>query len=133
MSDTYRFGNVSGPVNAGSGNMNVGSGSQNVAGRDVNVGNRVGADPEMAAEIESLRQTIAGLRLTAGERQAAEGQLSALAEAGDKETAAGHLESFVAGLKKAGAVASAGSSFIESVTKLAKWIGPLAAGVIALL
>ena len=133
MSDTYRFGNVSGPVNAGSGNMNVGSGTQQVAGRDVIVGNRVGADPAVAAEIEALRGAIADLRLTAAEREAAEGQLGAFAEAGDKEAAAGHLESFVTGLKKAGALASASTSFVESVAKLARWVGPLAAGVLALL
>ncbi|MFC4783914.1 hypothetical protein ACT8ZV_05535 [Nocardioides sp. MAHUQ-72] len=133
MSDTFRFGNVSGPVNAGSGNMNVGSGSQQVAGRDVAVGSRIGADPDMAAEIEALRAAVAELRLTAGEREAAEVELGALAEAGDKQEAAGHLESFVKGLDRAGALATAGSSFLESLTRLATWIGPLAAGALALL
>ena len=133
MSDTFRFGNVSGPVNAGSGNMNVGSGSQQVAGRDLVAGNRVDADPGMAAEIEALRGAIAQLRLTTAEREAAEGELGALAEAGDKEAAAGHLESFVAGLKKAGALAEAGASLAGPVTKLAAWVGPLAAGALALL
>ena len=133
MSDTFRFGNVSGPVNAGSGNMNVGSGSQQVAGRDLVVGNRVDADPGMAAEIEALRGAIAQLRLTAAEREAADGELGALAEAGDKEAAAGHLESFVALLKKAGALAEAGASLAGPVTKLAAWVGPLAAGALALL
>jgi len=41
----FTFGNVSGPVNAGSGNMNVGSGSQTVAGGDMHIGDRIGADP----------------------------------------------------------------------------------------
>jgi hypothetical protein len=113
--------------------MNVGSGSQNVAGRDVIAGNRFDADPEVAREIETLRQALAGLRLTAGERETAETNLASLAEAGDKKTAAGHLESFVTGLKRAGVVAAAGASFAQAVTTLAHCIGPLAAGVVALL
>jgi hypothetical protein len=130
MSDEFRFGNVSGPVNAGSGNMNVGSGTQTVAGRDLQVGDRVGADPQMAAELIALRQALAGLRLTATEREAAEGHLDALARCEDKKAAARHLESFVAGVKQADALATAGSSFIESITKVAAWLGPVAIGVL---
>jgi hypothetical protein len=37
---SYDFGNVSGPVNAGSGNLNTGSGSQYVAGRDIHHGDK---------------------------------------------------------------------------------------------
>jgi hypothetical protein len=133
MSETFRFGNVSGPVNAGSGNLNVGSGSQYVAGGDVSVGNSLGADPTASAALEALRQELAGLRLTNAERETAAGQLEAVATATDKGEAAQHLGSFVSGLKQAGALASAGSSFAASIAKLATWIGPLAAGVVALL
>jgi anti-sigma factor RsiW len=129
----FRFGNVSGPVNAGSGNMNVGSGSQAVAGGDLHIGDRVGADPEMAGEIASMRQQLADLRLTASERAAAEVHLDAVESSTDKKTAAGHLESLVSGVKKADAIASAGSSFIQSAAKIAKWLGPVAVGVLSLL
>ncbi len=37
---SYDFGNVHGPVNAGSGSMNVGSGQQYVAGRDLHYGDK---------------------------------------------------------------------------------------------
>lgn len=133
MSDTFKFGNVSGPVNAGSGNMNVGSGTQSVAGRDIQLGDRVGADPEMAAEIASLRAQLALLQLTADQRGAAEGELDALEQAEDKKSAADHLGSFVSGVQKADAAASAGSSFVESIAKIAKWLGPVAVGVLQFL
>ena len=133
MNDTFRFGNVSGPVNAGSGNMNVGSGTQAVAGGDLQLGDRVGADPEMAAEIASLRAQLAGLRLTADERGAAEQQLDALEQAQDKKAAADHLGSFVSAVKQADAVATAGTSFVESIAKIAKWLGPVAVGVLSFL
>lgn len=41
---TYDFGDVGGPVNAGSGNLNAGSGSQYVAGRDVHHGDTYDID-----------------------------------------------------------------------------------------
>ena len=129
----FTFGNVSGPVNAGSGNMNVGSGSQTVAGGDMHIGDRIGADPAMAVEIASMRQQLAALRLSSSERATAEEQLDALENADGKEAAAGHLESLVAGVKKADALASAGSSFIESAAKIAKWLGPVAVGVLSFL
>jgi hypothetical protein len=133
MSETFRFGNVSGPVNAGSGTMNVGSGSQTVAGRDVSIGNRVGADPEVAEAITTLRQVVADLRLSSSEREAARRHLDAIDQAEDKAQAAGHLESLVSGVQQAGALASAGATFAESVGRIAAWLGPVAAAVLHLL
>jgi len=133
MSETFKFGNVSGPVNAGSGNMNVGSGSQTVAGRDVSIGNRIGSDPEMAEAIATLRQAVADLRLSASERDVALAHVDAIEQAEDKDEAAGHLESLVSGVKEAGAVASAGATFVESVGKIAAWLGPVAMAVLHLL
>jgi hypothetical protein len=49
-------------------------------------------------------------------------------------TAAGrHLQSFTAGLKDAGALAAAGVTVVESIARIAHWLGPVAAGVLALL
>lgn len=137
MSGSFRFGNVSGPVNAGSGNMNVGSGTQYNAGRDLHVGDRVGYrvadDPTVAAELATLREALEDMRLTARERQEVADELDALAEAADTDTAAGHLESFVSKVQQAGALASAGSSVAEAVTKLARWLGPAAAAAVGML
>jgi hypothetical protein len=133
MSGDFKFGNVSGPVNAGSGNMNVGSGSQYVAGRDLSVGNIVGADPAAAEAIAELRAELASLRLTAEERTQVDASLDELEQAPDKESAAGPFQKIVVLLKQAGAVASAGSELVPTLTKLASWLGPVAAGAIALL
>ena len=133
MSDSFSFGNVTGPVNAGSGNMNVGSGAQNVAGRDLHIGHRVDADPDAAADLAALRELLTGLPLTAGQRAGATAELDALADTSDRAEAGGRLESFVVQVKRAGALAGAGSSFVGAVTRLAAWIGPLAAGAAALL
>lgn len=133
MSDEFKFGNVSGPVNAGSGNMNVGSGSQYVAGRDVSVGNAVGADPEAAEVIAALRAELASLRLTAEERAEADATLDEVEQAPDKQSAAPPFERLINLLKQAGAVASAGADLVPTLTKLAAWLGPVAAGALALL
>jgi hypothetical protein len=132
MGDTFRFGNVTGPVVAGAGNV-VAGGDQNIAGRDLRVGNTAGADPGAAEAITALRQNLASLRLTAEERRSAEGHLDTLERTSDKRVAADHLGAFVSVLKQAGAVAAAGNGFVESISKLAKWVGPLAVGILALL
>ena len=44
-----------------------------------------------------------------------------------------HLQSFTAGLKDAGALAASGVPLAESIAQIAHWLGPLAAGVLALL
>jgi len=87
----------------------------------------------MAAEIASLRAQLAALQLPADDRSAAEGHLDALEQAEDKKAAADHLGSFVSAVQKADAVASAGSSFVESIAKIAKWLGPVAVGVLSIL
>src|SRR4051812_7755265 len=126
MNDRFSFGNVSGPVNAGSGNLNVGSGSQTVAGGDVAIGSTIGSDPEIAGAISKPRQSLEEMRLSGAERRSAEENLDALERAGTKEEAAGHLESLVSGVKNAGALASAGLGFVDSVTKIAAVLGPVA-------
>jgi hypothetical protein len=74
------------------------------------------------------------LRLSSSERRAALEDLHRVEQAGaDKPAAASSFESFLAGLKKAGALARAGAEVIEPVGKVIAWLGPLAAGAIALL
>jgi hypothetical protein len=51
----------------------------------------------------------------------------------DMRAASSHLQSFTSGLREAGALASAGTSLAESIAKIARTIGPMAAGVVALL
>jgi hypothetical protein len=125
--DSYHFGNVHGPVNAG-------SGSQYVAGRDLTVRTA----HEALAEVAALRDALGGLRLTESERQAAQGELDGVREAlesgePDREKAAGHLERFTHGLRQAGALASTGTALLGALGSLAHWLGPLGAGVLALL
>ena len=143
MTDRIRLDNISGNVSIGGGaqntgighqnvggQQNIGSGSQHVAGRDVNVG----VDPAVVEAIAALRAQLTDLRLTGAEREAAEADLVAVEESGaDKEAAAGAFESFLDRLRQAGALADAGASFADSVGKIVRWLGPLAAGAIALL
>lgn len=132
MTGTFRFGNVNGPVVAGTGNV-VAGGDQYIAGGNLRLGGTAGGDPEVAEAIAALRRELFGLRLTADERQSAEEHLDAVERTSDKREAADHLGAFASVLKRANAVASAGSGLVESVAKIAKWVGPLAAGVLALL
>ena len=127
MGDQFSFGTVHGPVNAG-------SGTQYVAGRD----QVIGAPAEVVAELTRLRRSLDDLRLTGAERQAADRELAAAEEAirraePDRAAAGSHLSRFVQGLKDAGALATAGTAFVQSIHSLATWIGPLGAGIIALL
>lgn len=136
MNENYRFGNVNGPVNTGSpinqgGNQIVGSGSINISG-----GNRnsYGLDSEVLDALAALREQLDELRLTGSERDAAAQDLARVQQAGeDKEAAATAFESFVARLKKAGALAHVGVEFTEAVGKIARWLGPLAAGALSFL
>ncbi|HSK26982.1 MAG TPA: hypothetical protein VK894_08745 [Jiangellales bacterium] len=137
------FGNVSGPVQTGDGvqyaagrDQNVAHGDQYVAGRDQVV--HAGPGPEVLAELAALRQELAGLRLTAAERDGVEADVAAMeaAAAGeepDRPALGRHLESLTETLKDAGALASAGSGLVETILRLASWLGPLGAGVLALL
>ncbi|MEV7289796.1 hypothetical protein AB0O01_35475 [Streptomyces sp. NPDC093252] len=127
--DSYHFGDVRGPVNAG-------SGQQYVTGRDQTVHQ---ADREwLLSEIDALRQALDGLRLNAQERRTAEGELHAVGFAldrdkPDREGAARSLEAFTTRLQAAGVLASAGASVVGALSSIAHWVGPSAASVLALL
>jgi hypothetical protein len=138
MSGEIRFGTVHGPVQTGDGiQNNVGRdqysahGDQYVSGRDQIV-HPDGAT--VAGELAALRAELAELRLTAAERRAVEQDVAAIeAAAGDepdRPTIARHLDSVVATLQRAGALAAAGAGLIEPLTRLARWLGPLGASVL---
>ena len=138
----YDFGGVRGPVQTGDGtqyaagrDQYVAHGDQYVAGRDQVI---AGPNPELRAEVASLREALAELRLTAAERAAAEQELDAVDEAlsdeePDRSVVGSHLSRLTQGLKDAGALASAGESVLRSLGTIARWAGPVAAGVLALL
>jgi len=136
VSDNYRFGTINGPVNTGDpinqgGNQLVGSGSINIAGANRN---KYSLDPGMSEALAGLRSQLDELRLSGPERKAAADDLTRLEQAGeDKHAAAGAFESFLQRLKNAGALAQAGAEFSEAATKIVHWLGPLAAGALALL
>jgi hypothetical protein len=132
----YRFGNVQGPVQTGDGAQYVAGRDQYVAGRDQVVVH--GEAGQVLAELAGLREALAGLRLTEAERASARRDLEAVEEAvrrpePDAATAGRHLQSFTAGLKDAGALAAAGAGLVQSIATIAHWLGPLGAGVLALL
>ena len=134
--ERYRFGNVQGPVQTGDGVQYTAGRDRYVAGRDQVVVH--GQSSEVLAELAGLREALAGLRLTAAERAAAERDLEAVEQAvrrpePDTAAASRHLQSFTAALKDAGALAAAGVAVAEPIAKIAHWLGPLAAGVLALL
>jgi hypothetical protein len=124
--DHYRFGNVQGPVQTGDGVQYTAGRDQYVAGRDQVIAQGQGAE------------VLAGLRLTEAERARADQDLQALRDAvdrpdPDKGAASRHLQSFTSGLKEAGALATTGVTLAESIAKIAHWLGPLGAAVLALL
>jgi hypothetical protein len=123
----YHFGNVYGPVHAG-------HGDQYVAGRD----QFIGAPAQVLESLGRIRETLDGLRLTGTERAAAERELSATEDAvrrpePDRAAAGSHLSRLVQGLKDAGALATAGTALVQSLHAVATWLGPVGAGIIALL
>jgi hypothetical protein len=137
------FGGVQGPVQTGDGtqyaagrDQYVAHGDQYVAGRDQVV--FAGPNRELRAEVASLREALAELRLTATERADAERELDAVDQAlrddePDRSVVGGHLSRLTEGLKEAGALASAGESVLRSLGMIARWLGPIGAGVLALL
>ena len=134
--EKYHFGDIQGPVQTGDGVQFTAGGAQYVAGRDQVL--RAGADREVLDELAALREALMQLRLTSTERTDAERDLAAVEDAvkrgeGDHTKANQHLESFTAGLRQAGALASAGTSLAESIAKVARWLGPLGVAVLALL
>ena len=127
--ERYRFGNVQGPVQTGDGVQYTAGRDQYVAGRDQFVVH--GEAGQVLAELAGLREALAGLRLTEAERAGAERDLEAMEEAvrrPEPDTAAAGRH-----LKDAGALAAAGVTVAESIARIAHWIGPVAAGVLALL
>ncbi|WP_049566260.1 DUF5955 family protein [Nonomuraea sp. SBT364] len=132
--ESFRFGNVSGPVNAGSGNLNM-HGHQQVAGRDLHAG---AADPGVRADLDVLRRALGELRLTSSERHGAESELAALEqEAGqpepDRERMGQHLGAFTSALERAGALAGAGVTVIQAIGGIATWLGPAGRQVLSFL
>lgn len=136
MSGNVSFGNVNGPVNTGDpvnrgGNQVVGSGNISISGGSRNT---YGTDPAVLEALVGLRAQLDGLRLTGSERTAALEDLAGVEHAGeDKPAAASAFESFLGRLKDAGALTRAGVEFIDAVRPIISWLGPLAAGAIALL
>lgn len=138
-----RFGNVSGPVQTGEGNQMVAGGDQFVAGGDQSVVSRSSASSadvaEQLAEIQTVLHELAGLRLTAAERESVERSMAGMEQsltgttAPDPVETARHLQSAASVLKEAGALASAGSSLTGAFVRLAKWLGPVGAGVLAMI
>jgi hypothetical protein len=51
----------------------------------------------------------------------------------DKRAARTHLQRFVQGLEDAGAPATAGTTLVESIRKVAGWLHPVSAAVVRLL
>lgn len=132
----YAFGDVHGPVQTGDGRQYVAGRDQYVAGQDQVVAH--GETGQVLAELAGLREALGGLRLTEAERAGAERDLKAVEEAvrrpePDTAAAGRHLQSFTAGLKEAGALAAAGATVVESIARVAHWLGPVAAGALALL
>jgi hypothetical protein len=136
VSDNYRFGNINGPINTGS-PVNRGGNQVSEAAASTSpgaTGNSYGLDPAVLEALAGLRAQLDELRLTGSERKAAAEDLGRVEQAGeDKPAAANAFESFLDRLKQAGALAQAGAEFIEAVGKIARWLGPLAAGSLALL
>jgi hypothetical protein len=122
MGDNYRFRDVT----SGAGAINIGRGTQ--VGGDLTVS--VGADLEM------LSRALEELRLTATERQQAGHALhgaKGAAAAGDQAGVGGHMRRFTEVLKDAGALAGAGATLIDALTRIGRWLGPVGAAVLALL
>ncbi|MFJ4206586.1 hypothetical protein ACIP2Y_44245 [Streptomyces sviceus] len=65
---TYHFGNVQGPVNAG-------SARQHIAGRDQTVYEEDLDRRELMTQVAALHEALNGMRLTADERGTAESEL----------------------------------------------------------
>ncbi len=141
--DHISFGNVTGPVQTGDGVQNVSYGDQIIGGDNQTVvraseSATIGSLAEVTSSVEQLRAELDQMRLSTAERDAAARELAGLQAAVDapddqRDAAAQHLHAFTAGLKEAGAMASAGSSLVESIGKVARWLGPLGATVLALL
>lgn len=88
---------------------------------------------EVRNEIERAREALAQMPLSPEVRASADGALREAAEASDKGRAADRLAKATGTLKEAGALTSAATTLIESLTRAAKLLGPIGATVLALL
>jgi hypothetical protein len=139
----YAFGDVHGPVQTGDGQRYTAGRDRYVAGRDLYHDNSVRVEGDYDPWDELFRGrgigrvlmavggvvALAGLRLTETERAGAERDLEATEEAvrrPEPDTAAAGRQSFTAGLKDAGALAAAGVTVVESIARIAHWLGPVA-------
>jgi phage-related tail protein len=142
MNDQISFGSVNGPVQTGSGVQNVAGrdqffahGDQNMAGRDLTI---TPLDEGTRAALAIVQRAAEGMRLTQDERQSVESDLAAIEACAqstrpDARSLGDRLERLTSTIKATGELASEGSSLVDAITKLARWIGPAAAGVLALL
>ncbi|HEV2782987.1 MAG TPA: hypothetical protein VGX25_26675 [Actinophytocola sp.] len=144
MGDNYRFRDVTG----GAGGINIGDGNVSVGGDyqdnrswqriDNRGGIYAGGDlsVSLGQDLELLTRALAELRLTPAERQRAGRALDearVAAAAHDQAGIGGHLRRFTEALKDAGALASAGGSVVEALTRIGRWLGPVGAALLALL
>jgi len=130
MGDNFRFRDVTG----GAGGVNIGRGNIS-AGRDYQ-DNRSWQITVPDRDLELLTAAIEELRLTAGERQQAAQALHGAkdaAAAGDRAGVGGHVRRFTEVLKDAGALAGAGATLVDALTRIGRWLGPVGAAVLALL
>jgi hypothetical protein len=145
MGNEYRFRDVTG----GAGGVNIGDGNISVGGDyrdnrswqriDNRGGTYAGRDltaPSLGGDLELLARAIKELRLTATERERAARELNeakAAAAANDRAKVGSHVRRFTEVLKDAGALATAGNSLIDTITRIGRWLGPVGAAVLALL
>ncbi|MCP3973003.1 MAG: hypothetical protein GY926_01775 [bacterium] len=125
--DTYRFGNVSGPVSTG-------SGIQQNAGRDIVhsppvVAAHLGGDAlgRLAADLDVLARAVDDYRLSAAERADAQEALAAIGDeaAGDqvdRSRLGDALERLTQILTSANALASGGASVLAAINRIQQWI-----------
>lgn len=132
MGNNYRFRDVrggAGGVNIGDGNISAGRDYQDNRSWHITV-------QSLGRDLELLTTAIEELRLTSGERQQAAHALHGArgaAAAGDQAGVGGHVRRFTEVLKDAGTLAGAGSSLIDALTRIGRWLGPVGAAVLALL
>ncbi|TKK84500.1 hypothetical protein FDA94_29625 [Herbidospora galbida] len=93
---------------------------------------------ELHADLDRLRQALGELKLTSAERRSADRELAAVEQAirseePDRQEAGRHLEAFVSGLERAGALAGAGTTLLDAAARIAAWLGPFGYAVLALL
>jgi hypothetical protein len=135
VAQEFQFGHVSGPVQIGNGQQYVAGRDQYAAGRDQHL---AGDSRVVSDAVDRLRQEIAGLGLATRDELALEDilddiEIQAAQRRPDASSLGQRLETLTRGLKQAGALTSSASSVVESISAIAKWLGPTGAAVLALL